>query len=188
MVQRAEHRGERRRYQDHRLVQYGDLNQCENRPASIVDDEPPSPVDPVTKPSGRHRGQSSGDSLYQQPQSDELDREPGGQEVEVEDDFPCPVDDVHAEDVQQIEPGVAAEKPHRGDVSAQSGQLFERLCLLHAITIELEARTKSRVLIATEKQSSDRARIPLPPPRRPTVVFLCARSTWRPIRPWSARR
>ncbi len=91
---------------------------------------PPSPMRKlhfrpisIREEPGRQRSDRRGDPADEEPKADELDAESHGQEVEVEQDLPGSVDEVHADDVGEIEAGVPVEQPDGFEVAREATEL-----------------------------------------------------------------
>ena len=76
-----------------------------------------------------------GDPEHGQSQPYEGDRESNGEQVEVEQHFPGSVDDVHPEDVQEVETGVPAEVADLAEVAQ-----FRSGFVIHGVTPGLQYR------------------------------------------------
>ena len=119
MVEGAEAGGDCREGENRGRIYAHDENQRAGCSTAITDDETPFSIDAVGEFSHWNRRECTGDAHDGYAQPDESDSEFGEnqQKVEIEENLPSSMDDIHSEDMEQIHSGVPAELPDPPDVT-----------------------------------------------------------------------
>ena len=106
------------RPQQDQLVLGADHDHANHGAYAVAQDERRFAADAVRNQARGHRGYGTGDEAYHEAQANERYVESSGQQVQVEEHRERAVDHVHADYVQHVQVGVAAELARSGHVVA----------------------------------------------------------------------